>query len=268
MVVFERGGTAMCGYQRVLLRVGLALCSLMLVAAASASELYISSPRPIPFPPRMNVSLDILVQGRVVPLISHGGQLYLPVPRLGAEYQIRVTNTGSRRIVALVDVDGLSVITGQPAHDAQPGYIVGVGDSIVIPGWRRDRDTVAAFTFTDRLDSYAARRGYRDNIGAIRLVAIEELKPHVRPMPYDKGLPGPLGSPRASLELGSTGTGWGRDVDSSIVYVPFIRSGIRQTISIIYDTPEALRRAGVPVDYAPPPWPRPWREEGYCPPPK
>ena len=43
-----------------------------------------------------------------------------------------------------------------------------------IKGWRRDKETVAAFTFEERKNSYAYLRGYRDNIGVIGLIAIEE----------------------------------------------------------------------------------------------
>jgi hypothetical protein len=47
--------------------------------------------------------------------------------------------------------------------------------------------------------------------------------------------------------------------------VPFVRSANRRAITYLYDTEEALRRAGVPVDIAPLPDPFPGEE--FAPPP-
>ncbi len=258
----------------ILLASGLLLLGGLLVLPAEGSELtwdgvrtpperVILPPRPIP---RMHVTLDVLVDGSTVRLIPYQGRLYLPVPRMGAEYQVRVTNHGGRRIAAIVSVDGLSVIHGKPASEAQAGYVVDPHSSIVIKGWRRDRDTVAAFTFTDRDQSYAARMGYPENVGVIGLVAIEEEGPRPMPIPLlDRKTETAPGAKRAEGGFGGTGTGWGRDLESRIYYVPFVRSQNKQAVTIYYDTVENLRRAGVPVEiHYPVPFPR---DPDYCPPP-
>jgi hypothetical protein len=257
------------------IRVALLTSILLLGGAVAGSELYGTDPgqtrirRPpgeYVLPPRsvMHVSLDVLVNGEPVRLITHQGRLYLPVPRMGAEYEIRVNNHGSRRITAIVSVDGLSVINGKPASEQQPGYIVDPYRNVVIKGWRRDRNTVAAFTFEDRERSYAARMGHPENIGVIGLVAFEEQTPWPRPLLERSGGGAPAAKD-ARRTLGEAGTGWGRDLDSPIQLVLFARSTNKRTITIYYDTVEALRRAGVPVDgrypipfpgdpeYAPPP---------------
>jgi hypothetical protein len=203
----------------------------------------------------MRVNLDVLVDGQPVRLVSHEGRLYLPVPRLGVEYALRVTNHGPRRITAVLSVDGLSVLNSKPASVHQPGYIVDPTRSIVIQGWRRDRDTVKAFTFEPRHRSYAWQLGHRGNVGVIGLVAIEEWGRLPREFLEDR--PGGFaGSLKArSAEVGGTGTGAGRDIDSPVILVPFVRSSHRRAITIYYDTPEALRRAGIPID---PPRPVPF----------
>jgi hypothetical protein len=136
---------------------------------------YVPSIMPI-IPPRdyMNVRMEVLVDGRPLPTVSYRGRTYLPVPELGVEYQIRVNNHGTRRIAAMVSVDGLSVINGKPASEYNPGYIVDPGSHIVIKGWRRNLETVAAFSFEERENSYAYRVGRSDNIGVIGLIAVEE----------------------------------------------------------------------------------------------
>jgi hypothetical protein len=212
----------------------------------------------------MRVDLDVLVDGQPVKLISHDGRLYLPVPRIGTEYTIRVNNHGPRRIEAVVSVDGLSVINGRPASEKSIGYLVNANSHIVIKGWRRDKETVAAFTFENRENSYAARMGYRDNIGVIGLVAFEEQEVRrLEDLPRTFAVPSK--DKRDSATPGGTGTGWGREIGSSVVEVPFVRSANKQTVTIYYDTPEALRRLGVPVDgWNPKPFPA---DTEYAPPP-
>ena len=185
---------------RSLVAVVLLATGLLAASTAWSAELYstpvgppVSAPRPpaseyrAPLREALRVDLDVLVDGRPVRVISHEGRLYLPVPQLGAEYEIRVSNRGSRRIEAVISVDGLSVVNGRPASERSTGYIVEAHGQVVIKGWRRDRDTVAAFTFTERENSYAARMGNRENLGVIGLMAFEEAD--VRALPYEFGLP-------------------------------------------------------------------------------
>jgi hypothetical protein len=203
----------------------------------------VDSPRPA----KMHVSMEVLANGRVLPTVAHAGNAYLPVPRLGAEYEVRIWNHGPRRIVAVVSVDGLSVINGQPASENHPGYVVAPYSHVVIKGWRRSMEAVAAFRFVERDKSYANLIGRPENIGVIGLVAIEELVP--RPE-WKLERRGSVAPPAKALrgEVGNVGTEYGREIDSRIYYVPFVRSTHRQAITLYYDSVEALRAAGVPVD--------------------
>jgi hypothetical protein len=212
----------------------------------------------------MHVAMEILVDGRALPTVWHAGKTYLPVPRVGAEYEIRVWNHGASRVAAVVSVDGLSVITGKPASEHNPGYLVSPYSNIVIKGWRRNLDTVAAFRFVDRDKSYAGRIGRPENIGVIGLVAIEEEIGLPRPLLEQKagGAPAPA---RNAGKVGRIGTEYGRDVDSRTYYVPFVRSANRRTITVYYDTADALREVGVPVD-RPTPVPFP-ADSDFAPPP-
>jgi hypothetical protein len=256
-------------YIVIMLGVSIAVLVFLLSTPALGVELKSSDPVGYIYLPRErpNVSLEVLVAGRPVPTIAHAGKTYLPVPRLGSEYQIRVHNFGSRRIVAIVSVDGLSVLNGKPASSAHPGYIVDAGNHIVIKGWRRDLDTVAAFSFEEREKSYAALVGRSENIGVIGLIAIEE-QAH-RPWPIEglKRSTAPALPLKEYSDVGGTGTGYGRELDSHIYYVPFARSNNIRTLSIYYDTVEVLRRIGVPVDGPTTPIPFPGDTEFVPPPP-
>jgi hypothetical protein len=194
----------------------------------------------------MNVTMDELVDGRPLSTIKHAGKTYLPVRHMGEEYQIRVWNHGPRRVGALVSVDGLSVITGRPASVDDPGYIIAPYSHILIKGWRRSLDNVAAFRFVGRDKSYASLMGKPENIGVIGLVAYEEQI--IYPMPQlEQKESAPAAKGYRTL-VGSIGTEYGHEIDSRAYYVPFVRSDQQTKIIVYYDTVEALRAAGVPVD--------------------
>ena len=218
----------------------------------------------LPRPVGMRVSMEILVDGKPLPTIPYAGKTYLPVSRVGAEYTIRVWNHGPRRVAAIVSVDGLSVINGKPASENQPGYLVAPYSNIVIPGWRRNMDSVAAFAFVDRNKSYASLVGKPENIGVIGLVAIEEFV--FEPAPGLEKRDTASSSKRAQGFAGSIGTEYGREIDSRVYYVPFVRSANKRTITFYYDTIDELRKIGVPVD-RPYPLPFPGDSEFVPPPP-
>jgi hypothetical protein len=199
----------------------------------------------LPKPGMMRVAMDILVDGRPLATVHHAGKTYLPVPRMGEEYQIRVWNHGTRRVAAVVSVDGLSVITGRLASETAPGYIVAAFSHILIKGWRRNLDQVAAFRFVERERSYASLMGKPENIGVIGLVAFEERILH--PLPKLERMDSARAARGSRTEVGSIGTEYGREIDSRAYYVTFLRSGNKQSITLYYDTVAALRAAGVPV---------------------
>ena len=233
------------------------------VARAAARQLTWRYPRPVR-PVGMNVRMEILVGGKPLPTVQYAGKTYLPVPHVGAEYEVRICNDGPRRITAVVSVDGLSVINGKPASESHPGYIVAPYSSVVIPGWRRSLDKVAAFRFVERGKSYAGQVGHPENIGVIGLVAFEEQVWRPR-YPLER-VPSKAAARPTYGAVGSIGTEYGREVDSRIYYVPFVRSRNRRAITFYYDTVEALRAAGVPVD-SPSPVPFPGDDQFVPPPP-
>lgn len=220
---------------------------------------------------RMNVDMDVLVDGKPLRRVSHNGRVYVPAPGHGVEYAIRVHNRGSKRIVAIVSVDGLSVMNGRPASSNGSGYIVRPRSSYTITGWRRGSQKVAAFSFQPRVESYAARTGQPSGIGQIRLIAIEELVPQPpRPPVNHYGFSPPTGgrgfggmgssirapSTRSARSAG-TGTGYGRELDSRVTSVSFRRSNNRRTVTLFYDTWDALAGSSVsPDNFTPPPPPR------------
>src|SRR3989442_6756283 len=113
---------------------------------------------------RVNVEIFDRTEGRTLPIYNHDGRRYV-VGKPGNEYAIRVRNTGSERVLAVMSVDGVNVISGDTASPDQSGYVLAPYASFDIAGWRKSLARTAAFYFTALPDSYAARSGRPDNVG-------------------------------------------------------------------------------------------------------
>ncbi len=229
----------------------------LLLAAAPQSQSTPPDSKDHVLPPivkAMNVKMEILINGQLQPFVYWKGKTYLPVAQWGAAYEIRIQNNSVKRITAIISVDGLSVITLKPASEKQPGYVIAPHTSAVIKGWRKNDDTVAAFTFVDREQSYASQIGHPENIGVIGLVAFEELSFPPNPPIESKYAGGTLADAAGSKAapapgaFSNIGTGYGKTIYSPTYEVPFVRNTNKSAITIYYDTVAALRDMGVPVD--------------------
>lgn len=128
-------------------------------------------------------SIDVLVNNKPVTTYTtpnNRGEIFVE-GRPGSKYQIRVTNHSYQRIKAIVSVDGLSVLDGEPAGTQSKGYIIESKGSVIIDGWRTSLNTVAEFVFGGKSKSYSAKSGQGTrNTGVIGLMVFQE-----QPVYYD-----------------------------------------------------------------------------------
>ena len=90
--------------------------------------------------------------------INHDGQCYLVAPKKG-RYHIKLHNNCAARKLAVVSVDGLSVLDGEKASTHGDGYVLDGWETLIIKGWRRTDEEVAEFNFTEKDESYSAQAG-------------------------------------------------------------------------------------------------------------
>jgi hypothetical protein len=105
--------------------------------------------------------------------MSIGGRIHV-VGEVGQRYNIVLHNRTNRRLEVVGSVDGVDVIDGQPASLSKRGYILSPYSSLVIDGFRRSQDLVAAFRFGAVKQSYAARTSGDSNVGVIGLAIFAE----------------------------------------------------------------------------------------------
>jgi hypothetical protein len=131
------------------------------------------------------VEVRVLVKGRPVTEFHHQNQVFIE-GRPGSEFEIQVINRTATRSMAVISVDGLSVVDGEPAGEDSSGYVIPAYGTITIPGWMLDNNSVAKFTFSSRKDSYAQQGpGNALNCGVIGVMLIAEKQ---KPTPYQYGM--------------------------------------------------------------------------------
>jgi len=121
--------------------------------------------------------LEVIVHGHAIREYAHGDSVWVE-GRKGSEFSLRIANSGPTRILAVVTVDGLSIMDGKPGDVNGRGYIIGARDAITIPGWRLNNADIAKFMFESAPEAYAAQMGNPANIGVIGCaVFTEKMRP-------------------------------------------------------------------------------------------
>src|SRR6185436_10779140 len=133
-------------------------------------------------------------EGRPLQVYWHEGRAWV-VGRPGNEYQLNVRSRQGEELLAVLSVDGVNVITGETASPQQSGYVLAPGRALEVKGWRKDLSRTAAFYFTPLADSYAARTGRPDHVGAIGVALFRKKRPE--PVPYSQIAPA---APQAKAE--------------------------------------------------------------------
>ena len=100
---------------------------------------------------------------------------YFVVGSASSAYSIVVKNRCRSRVEVVLSVDGLDVIDGKPASFSKRGYIIALGETLEVKGWRTGWDSVAQFEFSSVGASYANQRhGNARNVGVIGLAVFGE----------------------------------------------------------------------------------------------
>lgn len=204
-------------------------------------------------------------EGRNLPVYWHEGRAYV-VGKPGNEYQIAVRSRQGDEVLAVMSVDGVNVVTGETANPQQSGYVLAPGRALEVKGWRKDLSRTAAFYFTSLPDSYAARTGRPDNVGALGVALFRkrqepQLQPYSGIAPRSEAAQSPLareksnaagsmadqGAARMQEREDKLGTGHGRNEASYARQVAFERatSEPAETVVIYYDSYRNLLARGI-----------------------
>jgi len=120
----------------------------------------------------VNISIED-ERGKRLPAVLHQDKLYV-IGKMGDRYSIRVENNSHGRIEFVATVDGRDVITGKVGSRGERGYVLDPHESHDIQGFRKTDDSVAAFRFGGKKDSYSDQMGTGAHVGVIGVAVYEE----------------------------------------------------------------------------------------------
>lgn len=292
----EQKDKAMTRRHLRILVAALATVTLLLGVAAAAAR----SPRwrrpPPPRVPAFSLSLEDGA-GRALSTFHHQGQTWV-LGEEGERYVVVVRNPTAERVEAVVSVDGRDVLSGQSADFRRHrGYIVPAFGSVRIEGFRQSLDDVATFRFTNPENSYSSRMGTPENVGVVGVAIFRERVREQAFIPEDEGRfdrferrrPAPprksaapsAGSAgrardRAAESDSNIGTEYGESRTSRVVQVSFERASSTpaRVLTLRYDDADGLEARGIdvfrrfrPAPRPPRPFPQPFAQGGFAPPP-
>lgn len=120
--------------------------------------------------------LNVAINGKPVREHYQNGKFFIEA-RPNSEYSIKLKNHSYKRIMAVFSVDGIDVLKGGKASEAQSGYIVNPYSHVVINGYRIDDNNVATFKFDDGKQSYSTQVEYEFDAKKIEKVQKGQLAP-------------------------------------------------------------------------------------------
>lgn len=117
-------------------------------------------------------NVNILVNGRKVREFEKNGMVFIE-GREGTKYEINVSNNSNKRILAVITVDGYSVLGDNKEENS--GYIIDANDSLKLKGFRLDEEKVSAFVFSKKGESRAQKGfSYAKDCGVIGVKIFQE----------------------------------------------------------------------------------------------
>lgn len=123
--------------------------------------------------------LEVLVHGKSVHEYPHEGKFYIEGKK-GSEFTLRFHNRSSERSLAVLSVDGLSIMDGKDCSFDSGGYVLEPYSKVDVPGWRLDMEKIAKFFFNSNEGSYAAAQGKPRNVGVIGCAVFREKQLEVK----------------------------------------------------------------------------------------
>jgi hypothetical protein len=178
------------------LLVGTVACNNAAFADRAANGALASAPAASPY------SIEIIDEsGLPITSYHHRGRTYV-LGHAGERYVVRVTNPTARRIEAVISIDGLDAVDGEPADVRKRGYVIQPYGELRVEGFRVSTAEVASFRFSSVRNSYAGRKGKARNVGVIGVAVFAEQEPpqmaHGYVVPEWQGYRGDVGRDRAA----------------------------------------------------------------------
>jgi hypothetical protein len=122
--------------------------------------------------PRGNIEYGVTRGGKRFRKAAPVGERMFVIGDPGDPLGIYIRNRTNSRVEAVVSLDGLDVVDGQPAGFSKRGYILDPGEKLFIRGWRTSYDSVVGMKFSDLRSPRMSAGG---NAGVIGIAIFHEV---------------------------------------------------------------------------------------------
>lgn len=181
----------------------------------------------------------ILVHGKPVQQFRHRKGIYTE-GRPDTEFTLQAFNNGCRRVKVIVCVNGLNTIGGLDPSKWDSGYIIHPYDSLAIPGWQTDTDTISPFVFEKPSDELRRKMSESRNISTVQFKFFRERSAFIDAPLEDEPLK------QALTKHGIMDFAGRKRSPNRVNTVSFeAEDHAAHVITIHFDTAENLRRIGV-----------------------
>lgn len=123
--------------------------------------------------------LAVQINGKPVKEYVKDGRVFVEA-KSGSTYSLKIKNNSWGRILAVFSVDGIDVLNGKKASEADSGYVISAQNSVEIKGFRVNNDKEASFKFFEKGNGngYAEVKGDASATGVIGVrIFAEKEKP-------------------------------------------------------------------------------------------
>ncbi|EKE27652.1 MAG: hypothetical protein ACD_3C00180G0003 [uncultured bacterium (gcode 4)] len=188
---------------------------------------------------------DVAVNNVPVTVHNYKGRNFIAGEK-GDEFAVRVYNSSSERVLAVISIDGLCVITGRETLVNNGGYVISALGNIDVRSWLINREPIVSFMFSDipgaYIDKIALPRP--EDIGIIKIEIFKEkrigekldMQLGLRPQSHESSVPVSHGNIRSIISIEG----------GVAVTAPFLREDFpAASVSYGYNSLEALKDQGV-----------------------
>lgn len=143
--------------------------------------------------------LSVIVGGKPIAEYQHEGNTFVE-GRKGSDFQVEFKNKTAKQVLVVPSVDGKSIFDKSPATADSRGYVIAPWQTVRIPGWTLDNNSVANFVFDDKEKSYAVQTAEPDEKVQSGVIGVLVFSEKAKPAPvvinhhhYEKSMPrGPI----------------------------------------------------------------------------
>ncbi|PWU23020.1 hypothetical protein C5B42_04405 [Candidatus Cerribacteria bacterium 'Amazon FNV 2010 28 9'] len=182
-------------------------------------------------------SMAVVSNGKTLREFYHKGEVFV-LGNKGDLYELHISNKSPRRVMVVLNIDGLCAIDGMELADAGLGYIIEPTSLVIVECWRFETGDCAPFQFSCIPQGFEGKMDEPGNLGVIEATFFFEQR---HPFYSSDWL-----SQSGYAVHKRSGSGWGKASEKRVIREQFAKEfSPTSTIVVQYEERSALEKMGV-----------------------